>query len=120
MSSTLSQARQQWEDELRSTQSELERIYSHVPQDTTAYTLHAVFIHSGHSPEFGHYWVYVRDYVREKNLVRWLKFNDSQVSVVDSSEIFGDTPKQGEESANPYYLVYVRTSCIDEMADFGV
>ncbi|KAJ2481679.1 ubiquitin-specific protease ubp2 [Coemansia sp. RSA 2131] len=120
MSSALSQARQLWEDELRSTQSELESIYASVPQDDTAYTLHAVFIHSGHSPEFGHYWVYVRDYVREKNLVRWLKFNDSQVTVVDSSEIFGVVPKQGEEAANPYYLVYVRTNCIDETADFGV
>ncbi|KAJ2824358.1 ubiquitin-specific protease ubp2, partial [Coemansia erecta] len=120
ISTTLNQARDQWEHELRDIRAQLESIYEDVPQDDTAYTLHAVFIHNGHTPEFGHYWVYIRDFDREKNLVRWLKFNDSQVSVVEPAEIFRDAPKAGEEAANPYYLVYVRSSCIDATADLGV
>ncbi|KAJ1741723.1 ubiquitin-specific protease ubp2 [Coemansia sp. RSA 1086] len=120
MAATLKEARLKWEKELQEVKEQLEDIYSNVPQDDMAYTLHAAFIHSGQTPEFGHYWVYIRDYDREKNLVRWLKFNDSHVSVVDASEIFRDAPKPGEESANPYYLVFVRTSDLDTTADLGV
>ncbi|KAJ1866634.1 ubiquitin-specific protease ubp2 [Coemansia sp. RSA 989] len=120
MAATLKEARLKWEKELQEVKEQLENIYSNVPQDDMAYTLHAAFIHSGQTPEFGHYWVYIRDYDREKNLVRWLKFNDSHVSVVDASEIFRDAPKPGEESANPYYLVFVRTSDLDTTADLGV
>ncbi|KAJ2850942.1 ubiquitin-specific protease ubp2 [Coemansia brasiliensis] len=120
MAATLKEARLKWEKELQDAKEQLEAIYSNVPQDDMAYTLHAAFIHSGQTPEFGHYWVYIRDFDREKNLVRWLKFNDSNVSVVDSSEIFRDAPKPGEESANPYYLVFVRTSDLDTTTDLGV
>ncbi|KAJ2807072.1 ubiquitin-specific protease ubp2 [Coemansia guatemalensis] len=120
VSTTLRDARLQWEQELKETRTQLEDIYNDVPVDDMAYTLHAVFIHSGATPEFGHYWVYIRDFDKEKNLTRWLKFNDSNVSVVDPADIFRDAPKPGEESANPYYLVYVRTSEMDTMADLGV
>ncbi|PIA17951.1 cysteine proteinase [Coemansia reversa NRRL 1564] len=120
VSSTLKDARLQWEQELKETRTQLENIYNDVPIDDMAYTLHAVFIHSGATPEFGHYWVYVRDFDKEKNLTRWLKFNDSHVSVVDPTDIFRDAPRPGEELANPYYLVYVRTSEMDAMVDLGV
>ncbi|KAJ2083551.1 ubiquitin-specific protease ubp2 [Coemansia sp. RSA 988] len=120
VSTALKDARLQWEEELKEAHIQLEDIYNDVPIDDTAYTLHAVFIHSGATPEFGHYWVYIRDFDKEKNLTRWLKFNDSNVSVVDPTEIFRDAPKPGEETANPYYLVYVRTSEMDVMVDLGV
>ncbi|KAJ2304213.1 ubiquitin-specific protease ubp2, partial [Coemansia sp. RSA 2706] len=120
MAAALSQARERWEHERTQARSELDAIYADVPDDDMAYTLHAVFIHSGQTPEFGHYWVYIRDYDREKNLVRWLKFNDSNVSVVDASEIFRDAPRPGEESANPYYLMFVRSEDLDATADLGV
>ncbi|KAJ2160825.1 ubiquitin-specific protease ubp2 [Coemansia sp. RSA 552] len=120
MSESLTQSRRKWEDEQRDIQEQLEKIYNDVPADDMAYTLHAVFIHSGQSPEFGHYWVYVRDYDREKGVVRWLNFNDSHVLTADPSDIFRDAPKPGQEYANPYYLMYVRTKDIESTTDLGV
>ncbi|KAJ2885192.1 ubiquitin-specific protease ubp2 [Coemansia aciculifera] len=118
LSSVLGDSKRQWDVERAETLSEINSIYETVEVDSMAYTLHAVFIHSGMTPEFGHYWIYVRDYDRGQGQVRWLKFNDSYVTVVDESEIF----KNGgvEEAANPYYLVYARTLDVDGIADLGV
>ncbi|KAJ2415826.1 ubiquitin-specific protease ubp2 [Coemansia sp. RSA 2530] len=109
LASTLSDARGQWAQEREETAEEIDRVYDDVVVDSMAYTLHAVFIHSGMTPEFGHYWIYIRDYHKEHG-VRWLKFNDSNVAVVDKDEIFRVGPGG---FANPYYLVYARTVDLD-------
>ncbi|KAG2187037.1 hypothetical protein INT44_003265, partial [Umbelopsis vinacea] len=66
------------------------------------YQLHAVFIHQGQA-NYGHYWIYIRDHVSGK----WWKYNDTNVSEVSETEIFKDTTGS---TANPYFLVYVRSS----------
>ncbi|KAJ1999658.1 ubiquitin-specific protease ubp2 [Coemansia thaxteri] len=109
-----------WTAEREETLGEISNIYESVTVDSMAYTLHAVFIHSGLTPEFGHYWVYIRDHDRVQRQVRWLKFNDSYVTVVDQAEIFRNAPAAGEESANPYYLVYVRSMELDDIVDLGI
>ncbi|KAJ2850828.1 ubiquitin-specific protease ubp2 [Coemansia erecta] len=120
MAQALGGASEKWRDERKDLCAELDSIYNNVPIDESAYTLHAVFIHSGLSPEYGHYWVYVRDYDKAKNQIRWLCFNDSNVSVVDESVVFNDSPLPGQDTANPYYLVYVRTRDLDGTVSFGV
>jgi hypothetical protein len=91
------------------------------------YQLHAVFIHQGEfhqvvtlwiesvqfltfslstilgQANYGHYWIYIRDHVSGK----WWKYNDTNVSEVNEAEIFKDTTGS---TANPYFLVYVRSS----------
>ncbi|EJD03499.1 cysteine proteinase [Fomitiporia mediterranea MF3/22] len=67
------------------------------------YELTSVFVHRGSSPTFGHYFVYQRwlpDHPDE-----WFKYNDSDVSVVDKSEVLADTTGS---TANPYLLVFAR------------
>ncbi|KAJ2896252.1 ubiquitin-specific protease ubp2 [Coemansia aciculifera] len=124
LSSGLNDSKRQWDAERLETASEIDGIYESVSQeDTMAYTLHAVFIHSGLTPEFGHYWVYIRDCDRgsagEMNRrVRWLKFDDSTVTVVKEEEVFR---KVGEDPvANPYYLLYARSLDYDTTVDLGV
>ncbi|KAJ1656993.1 ubiquitin-specific protease ubp2, partial [Coemansia sp. RSA 25] len=119
LSSILNDSKRQWDLERAETVSEIDSIYETVVVDSMAYTLHAVFIHSGMTPEFGHYWVYIRDYDRGQGKVRWLKFNDSYVTVVDDeSEIFNKD--SGDAAANPYYLMYVRSLDADRVVDLGV
>ncbi|KAJ2793218.1 ubiquitin-specific protease ubp2, partial [Coemansia furcata] len=86
LSSILGESKRRWDVERAETVDEIDRIYEAVEVDSMAYTLHAVFIHSGMTPEFGHYWIYIRDC--DKGRVRWLKFNDSYVTVVSEEEIF--------------------------------
>ncbi|KAJ2747791.1 Gluconate transport-inducing protein [Coemansia sp. BCRC 34301] len=120
LASALNDSKRQWDAERAETLSEIDTIYESVPEDDPlAYTLHAVFIHSGMTPEFGHYWVYIRD--EDDDGVRWLKFNDSSVTVVDDPEnaIFGGA-SDGVDCANPYYLVYVRSLDVHTIADLAV
>ncbi|GAB5586731.1 ubiquitin-specific protease ubp2 [Umbelopsis nana] len=70
------------------------------------YRLHAVFIHQGQA-NYGHYWIYIRDHVGRK----WWKYNDTNVSEVNESEIFKDTTGS---TANPYFLVYVKASDVQK------
>ncbi|KAL1658358.1 hypothetical protein GGF50DRAFT_120938 [Schizophyllum commune] len=65
------------------------------------YELTSVFIHSGVGPFWGHYYFYSRDMPSNPDI--WFKYDDSQVSVVDRSEVFADT--SGSE-ANACLLVY--------------
>ncbi|KAJ2649334.1 ubiquitin-specific protease ubp2, partial [Coemansia sp. RSA 1285] len=69
---------------------------------------------------YGHYWVYIRDYDSKADRVRWLCFNDSNVSVVGDDAVFGDSPLPGQEAANPYLLVYVRSNELGDVVDFGI
>ncbi|KAJ2657942.1 ubiquitin-specific protease ubp2 [Coemansia sp. RSA 1200] len=121
MARALTDARTQWDDERRALCAELDSIYDSVSvDDANAYTLHAVFIHSGLSPEYGHYWVYIRDYDSKTEKTRWLCFNDSNVSVIGDDAVFGDSPLPGQEAANPYLLVYVRSNELSDVVDFGI
>ncbi|CAG8539607.1 3334_t:CDS:2, partial [Diversispora eburnea] len=85
----------EYEGRINSLRYSLNTQYNHLTE--CKYLLHAVFIHSGQA-NFGHYWIYIYDF--EKN--RWLKYNDSYV---DENEVFADTTGS---SANPYCMVYVR------------
>ncbi|KAI9503105.1 hypothetical protein BX070DRAFT_224747 [Coemansia spiralis] len=114
----LCDAQMRWEEEARGLRAELDSAYENIEEPS--YTLHAVFIHSGSSPEYGHYWVYIRDYNGETQEVRWLMFNDSEVSVVPEDAIFKDRPTAGEESSNPYYLVYVRSAELESTVGLGL
>ncbi|KAJ1720505.1 ubiquitin-specific protease ubp2 [Coemansia erecta] len=110
-----------WEHERQELLHRLDQVYDDVDgAGDLGYTLHAVFVHSGMTPEFGHYWVYIRDYDWTRGEERWIKFNDAQVSVVDAEEVFGRMPRAGEEFDNPYYLVYVRSGELDKTVDMGV
>ncbi|KAJ2558736.1 ubiquitin-specific protease ubp2 [Coemansia sp. RSA 1933] len=121
MARVLGNASVGWQEERQKLGTELNSIYEDVQaEEQSSYTLHAVFIHSGLSPEYGHYWVYIRDQDRTTGDIRWLRFNDSSVSVVGEDVVFNDTPRPGNESANPYFLVYVRTADLDQTVSFGV
>ncbi|KAJ2490712.1 ubiquitin-specific protease ubp2 [Coemansia sp. RSA 2050] len=109
LSATLGDAKKRWAKEREETVEEIDRVYDSVDIDSMAYTLHAVFIHSGMTPEFGHYWIYIRD-CHEEHGERWLKFNDSHVTVVERDEVFRSNVGG---FANPYYLVYARTLGLD-------
>ncbi|KAJ1878534.1 ubiquitin-specific protease ubp2 [Coemansia sp. RSA 1722] len=120
MCESLTAAKNEWEKGKVDLKKQLDRVYDDIPQDSMAYTLHAVFIHSGSTPEFGHYWVYIRDYNWQKGEERWLKFNDAVVSVVSVDEVLSDLPNATEEFSNPYYLVYVRSQDIDKTVDMSI
>ncbi|KAG0183416.1 ubiquitin-specific protease ubp2 [Apophysomyces sp. BC1021] len=77
-----------------------------------AYRIHAVFIHQGQA-NYGHYWVYIYDKPKDQ----WWKYNDSQVSKVDESEIFRDTTGS---TANPYFLVYVKDEVSEALVETAV
>ncbi|KAJ2858176.1 ubiquitin-specific protease ubp2 [Coemansia erecta] len=120
MCESLAAAREEWGKSREDLKKQLDEVYDNVPQDEMTYTLHAVFIHSGSTPEFGHYWVYIRDYNWQTGQERWLKFNDAIVNVVPVEEVLSDLPSSGEEFSNPYYLVYVRTQDISKTVDMGI
>lgn len=71
------------------------------------YSLHAVFIHKG-TADYGHYWVYIRNWVD----ANWFKYDDETVTLVEESEIYADT---SGSIANPYYVIYVDSSRVDEL-----
>ena len=71
------------------------------------YRLHSVFIHRGFVNS-GHYWIYIYDFKKEV----WRKYNDGYVDdVLDTRDIFEESPDAGRPGVNPatsYYLTYVR------------
>ncbi|GAA5961224.1 hypothetical protein JCM3765_002875 [Sporobolomyces pararoseus] len=69
------------------------------------YELRSVFIHRG-TASSGHYFVYQRD---SRDSARWLKYNDSVVSIVDREEVFRETTND----TNAYFLVYCRKDRLD-------
>ncbi|KAI7905711.1 uncharacterized protein BX663DRAFT_500635 [Cokeromyces recurvatus] len=74
-----------------------------------AYRLHAVFIHQGQA-NYGHYWIYILDHKNDQ----WWKYNDSLVTKVQESEIFHNTTGS---TANPYFLVYVDESKMNDFVE---
>ena len=66
---------------------------------SAAYELTSVFVHRGSSPSWGHYFFYSRNLPDHPD--SWFKYNDSDVTVVDKSEVFADTTG---DTANPYLV----------------
>ncbi|KAJ2726925.1 ubiquitin-specific protease ubp2 [Coemansia sp. Benny D115] len=120
MLDTFKNAEAHWTKEKATLLSELNSVYENVPDGDMTYTLHAVFIHSGTSPEFGHYWLYIRDFDWVRGEERWLKFNDAVVSAIPHEEVLSELPKPGQEAANPYYLVFVRSADVEKTANMGI
>ncbi|KAJ7109846.1 hypothetical protein C8R44DRAFT_883885 [Mycena epipterygia] len=67
------------------------------------YELTSVFIHRGSSPSWGHYFFYSRHLPNDPD--SWFKYNDSDVTVINKSEVLADTTGS---TANPYLLVFAR------------
>jgi ubiquitin C-terminal hydrolase len=65
------------------------------------YHLFGVFVHEG-CANFGHYWQYLYDI----HDCKWLKYNDSMVTVVSEDLIFQDTTGR---TYGAFSLVYVKT-----------
>ncbi|KAJ3344309.1 Ubiquitin carboxyl-terminal hydrolase 25 [Gonapodya sp. JEL0774] len=82
--------------------SRLATLWDELSTDDSKYALHAVLLHEGEAM-FGHYWIYIHDPVGP-NGPRWIKFNDTLVTVVSEEEVLRD--RGG--NANAYCLVYVR------------
>lgn len=74
------------------------------------YSLHAVFIHHGETGS-GHYWVYIYD---SKNDI-WRQYNDENVTEVKNRDFIFKHESVG--GGTPYYVVYVRSSLQQELAD---
>ncbi|AOW03531.1 hypothetical protein B0I72DRAFT_134627 [Yarrowia lipolytica] len=81
--------------------------FAHMKQ--IGYRIHAVFIHRGEA-SFGHYWTYIRDH--QGGFFR--KYNDEKITRVEDSEVmdFDDN-----NTATPYFLVFVREDLIDSMVE---
>lgn len=99
---------------LRTRVSELKGQLEEVWRDErrAEYELTSVFIHSGITPSFGHYFIYQRwlpDYPDE-----WFKYNDSDVSLVTKEDVLKDTTGS---TANPY-LVCPSSSLIKCITDY--
>ena len=77
--------------------TELEALWA--DDHEVAYELTSVFIHRGNSPSWGHYFFYSRNLPGQPE--QWFKYNDSDVTVVDKSEVFADTTG---DTANPYLV----------------
>lgn len=69
---------------LKEIENEIDHLY--MDKSEKVYQLAAVFMHEGEAG-FGHYWHYGFD----PQFKRWIKYNDSLVSVVDESDVFADT-----------------------------
>ncbi|KAJ7665439.1 hypothetical protein DFH06DRAFT_1187350 [Mycena polygramma] len=85
-------------DELKESLEELWRDSTDAP-----YELTSVFIHRGSSPSWGHYFFYSRHLPDDPD--SWFKYNDSDVTVINKSEVLADTTGS---TANPYLLVFAR------------
>ncbi|KAJ7897243.1 hypothetical protein B0H14DRAFT_2677490 [Mycena olivaceomarginata] len=85
-------------DELKDALEDLWRDSTDAP-----YELTSVFIHRGSSPSFGHYFFYSRHLPNDPD--SWFKYNDSDVTVINKSEVLADTTGS---TANPYLLVFAR------------
>ncbi|KAF8259478.1 hypothetical protein EI94DRAFT_1834394 [Lactarius quietus] len=87
--------------DIASLKQELEDLWS--DKHEAVYELTSVFIHRGATPQWGHYFFYLRHL--PENPDSWFKYNDSEVSVVSKEEVLANTTGS---TANPYMLVFVR------------
>uniref|UniRef100_A0A060T713 ubiquitinyl hydrolase 1 n=1 Tax=Blastobotrys adeninivorans TaxID=409370 RepID=A0A060T713_BLAAD len=98
-------------DQLKTRLDELEDLVKSQFSDLRkhGYKILAVFVHRGQAT-FGHYWIYINDM---KNKV-FRKYNDEYVTQVPYSEVFDESE---ENTATPYFLVYVREDLCDDFVD---
>lgn len=97
----------QLQSKLANLDARLEHLNTQVANQFTAYTqvgysIFAIFIHRGEA-SYGHYWVYIKD--PQRDIFR--KYNDEIVTEVPASEVFNFAK---ENTATPYYIVYVKNS----------
>jgi ubiquitin carboxyl-terminal hydrolase 25/28 len=92
-------------DKLRVRIEELKAELEDLWRDCTdaPYELTSVFIHRGSSPSWGHYFFYSRHLPNDPD--SWFKYNDSDVTVIDKSEVLADTTGS---TANPYLVCCFR------------
>ncbi|KAG7749121.1 hypothetical protein KL911_005206 [Ogataea haglerorum] len=98
------------DEQLNFIKSEVERLQNLITNqfsDLTniGYSVFAIFIHRGQA-SYGHYWIYIRD--PKSNLYR--KYNDEIVSEVPIEEVLNFSENN---SATPYYLVFVKNEFLD-------
>ncbi|ESX00072.1 hypothetical protein KL918_005220 [Ogataea parapolymorpha] len=98
------------DEQLNFIKSEVERLQNLITNqfsDLTniGYSVFAIFIHRGQA-SYGHYWIYIRD--PKSNLYR--KYNDEIVSEVPIEEVLNFSENN---SATPYYLVFVKNELLD-------
>ena len=75
------------------------------------YNLYGIFMHEG-GANFGHYWHYLWDDAKK----RWIKYNDSKVSVVGEEEVFMNTTGK---TFNAFSLIYVDINHMDMTSPFA-
>ena len=71
------------------------------------FILTGVFMHEGEA-DYGHYWHYGYD----PQFKRWIKYNDSLLTIVDESEVFADTTGK---SHNAIVLIYTEADKVDSL-----
>lgn len=94
-------------ERIKTLDNKIENQFSDMKQ--VGYRLHSVFIHRGQAT-FGHYWIYIRDF--KNNVYRM--YNDQTIKEVPESEIFSDNE---ENTATPYFLVFIRADLADKLVD---
>lgn len=72
-------------------------LFQQEPDASMELELKAITVHSGSTLSGGHYYAYVHN----KNLNKWVKFNDSSVSFVSEETVMKDSKKNG------YQFLYV-------------
>ena len=89
--------------------NEIERDIDVLHTDTSRlpYLLVDVFMHDGEA-NFGHYWHYGWDPQHK----RWLKYNDSVITIVEESEVLADTTGK---SHNAIVLIYADAEHVENL-----
>jgi ubiquitin carboxyl-terminal hydrolase 25/28 len=97
------------DQEIQSIQASLSNQFSRFGK--VPYLLYAVFMHHG-SVSFGHYWIYIRDFVKGI----WRKYNDEYVTEVQNlDEIFKNNDTKNPPT--PYFLVYIHDDMWSRLVD---
>jgi ubiquitin carboxyl-terminal hydrolase 25 len=93
-------------DQLRMQASQAKAQLEDVWKDDTSveYELTSVFVHSGSSPSWGHYFFYSRNLPDKPN--EWFKYNDQYVTEVTKEEVLSDTTGL---TSNPYLVCGFRS-----------
>jgi len=97
------------EEELENLREQLRAAYD--PLSTRPYELFAIWVHQGHEAKSGHYLAYLKDWRRD----RWVRFSDSQVSVVPwelvkAAALGSCEAKANGSSSAAYVLVYMEAA----------
>ncbi len=61
-----------------------------------------MLVHDGHTAEYGHYYSYIYD----KEMQKWRKYNDMNVTEVSEEEVFADSEGGPTSGKSAYCLLY--------------